>query len=304
MLRLSIPVRQAIAKLTLPILAAFAFGLILIGKADVVAEQYLRGRLSDILAPLYGFVAAPVEAARGEVQDVMGLWSLRAENQRLIAQNQSLRRWQTVALALDAENTKLKATLHWNQTIKESFVTVPVVADTGGVYARSVLVSTGPHSPVGKGQIALDAGGLVGRVTEVGARSARILLITDLNSRVPVMMADTRGHALVMGTNGERPRLMYWDEGDAPREGEQLVTSAEAGAFPAGLPVGTAHYIKPGQVEVIPDADLARLEIVRIVDYGETEMTPPPVPGAGNAKKPPSVAAKTPVLAQPAAGVR
>ena len=83
MIRLSIPVRQALGRLTLPVLAALSFGLILIGKADVVAEQYLRARLSDVLAPIYGIAAGPVEAARNEIADVTGLWSLRAENQRL-----------------------------------------------------------------------------------------------------------------------------------------------------------------------------------------------------------------------------
>jgi len=277
-LRLSIPVRQALSRLTLPVLAALSFGLILIGKADVVVEQYLRARLSDVVAPVFGAVAGSIEAMRSDLGDVAGLWSLRTENQQLREENQRLLRWQAVAMALDAENTQLKATLHWRGDASESFVTEPVVADTGGVYARSVLISTGPNSPVAKGQIALDAGGLVGRVTEVGARSARILLITDLNSRVPVILADSRGHALLLGTNGPRPRLMYWESGDAPKEGEQVVTSAEAGAFPAGLPVGQAHYIGPNQVELIPDADLDRLELVRVVDYGVTDMAAPALP--------------------------
>ncbi len=278
MIRLSIPFRQALARLTLPVLAILAFGLILIGKADVVIEQYLSARLSDVLAPLYDVVSAPLDAARAEMTDVAGLWSLRKENRRLRAENQQLRRWQAVAMALDAENSQLKATLHWSNNTTEKFVTVPVVADNGGVYARSVLVSTGPHSPIAPGQIVLDAGGLVGRVIEVGSRSARILLITDLNSRVPVTLADSRGHAMLLGNNGPRPRLMYWEDGDAPKEGEQVVTSAEAGAYPAGLPVGSVHYIGPGEAELIPDADLSRLELVRVVDYGVTDMLPPETP--------------------------
>ncbi len=89
-----------------------------------------------------------------------------------------------------------------------------------------------------RGQIALDESGLVGRVTELGARSARVLLITDMNSRIPVTLENSRARAILVGTNGPRPRLMYWPEGVMPAEGERVVTSAEAGAFPAGLPVG------------------------------------------------------------------
>jgi len=76
------------------------------------------------------------------------------------------------------------------------------VADAGGVYARAVLLSLGPNHSVTKGQVALDDRGLVGRVTEVGTRSARVLLITDINSRVPVTLESSRARALLVGTNG------------------------------------------------------------------------------------------------------
>jgi rod shape-determining protein MreC len=108
-----------------------------------------------------------------------------------------------------------------------------------------------------------------------------VLLITDLNSRIPVMLETSRVHAILVGTNGLRPRLLYWPEGTAPKEGERIVTSAEANAFPANLPVGTVHFNGNGAPEVEPAAMLQKLEVVRIFDYGLTGVTPPerPTPG-------------------------
>jgi rod shape-determining protein MreC len=143
------------------------------------------------------------------------------------------------------------------------------------VYARAVLLSAGPNHSISKGQIALDDRGLVGRVTELGSRSARVLLITDMNSRIPVIMESSRARAMLTGTNGARPRLMYWPEGVQPAEGERVVTSAEAGAFPAGLPVGTVHYTSNNVPEVEPLARLDRLEVVRLFDYGLRGVLPP-----------------------------
>ena len=188
MIRLSITARQALAKLTLPVLIAAAFGLMLLGKADAVIAERARIALGDALAPLYGVLAGPVSQVRGWFDNGQDLLALREENARLRHENERLRRWQEVALALDQENQTLKSELHWMPDPAPSFVTARVVADAGGVYARAVLLSVGPHHPVAKGQIALDDRGLVGRVTEVGARSARVLLITDINSRVPVML--------------------------------------------------------------------------------------------------------------------
>jgi len=219
MIHLSIPARQALAKLTLPVLIAASFALMLLGKADALLADRARVAFADALAPIYAALSAPLGAIRAGIADTTDLWNLRTDNAELRAQNQQLRRWQSIALALDAENRRLKAELHWIPDAAPSYVTARVVADAGGVYAKAVLVSIGPEHDIKRGEIALDANGLVGRVTEVGSRSARILLITDLNSRIPVVMQGSGAHAILMGTNGSYPRLMYWPEGSPPREG-------------------------------------------------------------------------------------
>ncbi len=275
MIRLSIPVRQALAKLTLPVLIAAAFGLMLLGKADAILAERARMALADALAPVFGVIAQPLAGVQRAVDEVHGLMELRADNARLRQENENLRRWHAVALALDAENATLKANLHWVPDPAPSYLTARVVADAGGVYARAVLLSLGPNHGVTKGQVALDENGLVGRVTEVGQRSARVLLLTDMNSRIPVILENSRARAILVGNNGARPRLMYWPEGVMPQEGERVVTSAEAGAFPAGLPVGTVHFTASNVPEVEPAARLDRLEVVRIFNYGLNGLVAP-----------------------------
>lgn len=279
MIRLSIPFRQALAKLTLPVLIAAAFGLMLLGKADALLAERARMALADALAPLFAVVAEPLATVQKVTDEAEGLLSLRAENVRLKEENENLRRWQAVALALDAENATLKANLRWVPDPAPSYVTARVVADAGGVYARAVLLSVGPNHGITKGQIALDDRGLVGRVTELGSRSARVLLLSDMNSRIPVILENSRARAILVGTNGARPRLQYWPEGVLPVEGERVVTSAEANAFPAGLPVGTVHYTASNVPEVDPAARLDRLEVVRIFNYGLRGLVAPEGPG-------------------------
>lgn len=278
MIRLSIPVRQALSRLTLPVLIAVAFGVMLLGKADAQLAERARMALADALAPIYGVVSEPLATLRNAFADADGLMSVREENMRLREENERLRQWQAVAMALDAENTSLKANLHWIPDPAPSYVTARVVADAGGVYARAVLLSTGPNRVVTKGQIALDERGLVGRVTEVGTRSARVLLITDINSRIPITLESSRARAMLVGTNNARPRLMFWPEGATPVEGDRVVTSAEANAFPSGLPVGVVHYTASNVPEVEPYARLDRLDMVRIFDYGLTGVQPPENP--------------------------
>jgi rod shape-determining protein MreC len=274
LIRLSIPMRQALARLMLPLLMAASFGMMLLFKADLLLAEQARSSLGDVLAPIYSLIAPPLMRVRAGVGEVVDFWNMQDELVRL-----------------REENAALKANLHWVPDAAPSFVTARVIDDAGGLYARAVLLAIGPTvsggkgagapgagGSVSKGQIALDAQGLVGRVSEVGARSARVLLITDLNSRFPVVLERTGVHALLVGTNTSRPRLMYWPEGSPPVEGERVVTSAEANAFPAGLPVGVVHYNASHMPEVQPFARLDRLEIVRVFDYGLRGLLAPEAP--------------------------
>jgi rod shape-determining protein MreC len=278
-IRLSIQARQALARLTLPVLIVFALALMLLGRATPLVPESARIRLSDALAPIYAMIEAPVMGVRGAARSAREVFALQADNARLRLENERLRHWYDVAMALDAENAKLKGNLHWVPDPTLSYVTARVVADAGGVYARSVLLAVGPNSSIRRGEIALDADGLVGRVTEVGQRSARVLLITDINSRIPVILEKNRAHAILVGENTPSPRLFYLPDGVHPEEGERVVTSAEANAFPSGLLVGMVHYDPGGKLEVTPAADLGRLEIVRIFDYGLSGIVPPEAPG-------------------------
>jgi rod shape-determining protein MreC len=275
MIRLSIPLRQALARLSVPVLIAAAFGTMLLGKADTVLVERARMTVADLLAPLYIVAAQPIGAVRHVAAEAHGLINLRQEAARLREENDRLHRWQAAALALEAENAMLRRQLSFVPDPAPQFRTARVVADAGGTYARAVLIATSPQLRPQKGQVALDERGLAGRVTEVGARSARILLVTDMNSRIPVVLEGSRVRAMMIGTNGARPRLQHWPAGMQPQEGDRVVTSAESTTFPAGLPVGIVRLGETGWPEVELFARLDRLDLLRIFEFGLAGILPP-----------------------------
>jgi rod shape-determining protein MreC len=292
-IRLSVPLRQALSRLTLPVMLMFSIGMVLIGRADQNLSVHLRSGLDDLLAPAYVLVSGPIEAAEHGTGVVGHLFDMDAENAELRTENARLLQWQSVAMALAAQNDALKAALHYVPSPAPQFSTGDVVADLGGVYARSVLVvlpaEKDPSSLVGA--VAMDGRGVAGRVVEAGERSARVLLITDINSRIPVAIGPRGAPALMAGTNGPDPSLLYWAPGQPPAEGAMVLTSSEGGAFPSGLPVGVVHYDMQNDPVVLPLADLDSLRMLRLFSYPENlpELTPiphkPAKPGAPHARR-------------------
>jgi rod shape-determining protein MreC len=257
------------SRLTLPVMLMFSLGLVLIGRADQNLSGRLRAGLDDLLAPAYMLVSGPIEAAEHGTGAIGHLFSLNAENEQLRIENENLLQWQAVAMALEAQNDALKQTLSFVPSPTPKFYTGEVVADLGGVYARSVLVVL-PADSNGTdmvGAIAMDGRGVAGRVVEAGSRSARVLLITDLNSRIPVALGAGGAPALMTGTNGPDPALLYWAPGQPPAEGAMVLTSAVGGAFPPGLPVGVVHYDAQNDPVVLPLADLDSLRLLRLFSY-------------------------------------
>ncbi|GBQ85486.1 rod shape-determining protein MreC [Gluconacetobacter johannae DSM 13595] len=276
---LSIQSRQALDKLVLPLLVVMALGIMLLGQADRALTERVRMGVADMLAPAYGLIVWPQERLHGLYRRMRDMTRIEAENERLRAENANLRHWYDVAAALADENAALKAHLHWMPDPSPSFVTGRVVRDTSGLYARSVLLAANVDAGIHKDEIVLDASGLVGRVTEVGGRSVRVLLVTDVSSRIPVTLEVSHGAAIMAGDNSATPRLMYYPQDNGPIEGERVVTNGEIDSLPAGLPVGRVHYVRPGQPVVIPSASLDHLDIVRVFDYGRASVVAPDAPG-------------------------
>ena len=267
MSRLAMPMKAA-QRFALPLLVLVSAGLIVLGKADILLVDRFRADLNDALAPVFEAISLPINAVASGVRRFGDHFTVYEENQRLREENARLLQWQEVAQRLESENEELRQMLHFTPQGVRGYITGRVIANSGGAFLRNVLIDVGDRQGVERGQAALGGEGVAGRVTEVGSRAARVLLLTDLNSRVPVVVEDTRERAVLAGDNTSRPRLLYLPEKSAVQVGDRVVTAGSGGIFPPGLPVGAVSSIDGGVVRVEPEAELSHLEYVRIVDFG------------------------------------
>src|SRR5438874_5869787 len=237
MIRLSPQLRAGIQRSTLPALILLSGAMLVAGKTDQTMFETLRTGLSDVAAPALDVASRPLGAAEAAIDRVRGFIGVYQVNRRLEEENQRLLQWQQVALKLTTENRQLQGLLKVVPDRAVSYVTARVIANSGGAYVRTVMINAGSDGGLARGQAVIAGEGLVGRLTEVGGRAARVLLITDLNSRIPVMLENSHASAVLAGDNSERPRLIYLSEPGSVKIGDRLVSSGEGGVFPPGLPV-------------------------------------------------------------------
>ncbi len=245
-----------------------AFALMLLGKADTILVERARGGVVDLMAPVIRALSQPAGALAQVADNVRDLANLRAENARLREDNQQLLLWRDAARRLEAENAQLHALLDYKPPPEARAFAIQVMGDTGGAFAHSLLVAAGSQDQVRKGMAVLTGEGLVGRVAQVGRWASRVVLITDITSRVPVVLENTRTRAILAGNNSEKPRLIYVPAGARVSPGDRVVTSGHAGALPPGIPVGVVSSVDDTVIRVQPFMDRDRLEIVRVVDFG------------------------------------
>jgi rod shape-determining protein MreC len=154
----------------------------------------------------------------------------------------------------------------------------------------------------------------VGRVTEAGRRSSRVLLLTDFNSRIPVMVEPSRDQAILAGNNTSRPALVFLPLNPRLAVGDAVVTSGRGGVLPPGLEVGRVRSIDAAGVAVEPLVDFARLEYLRLLEYTnvlsperleelQQEIHGPPLPPCFTPIEVPSPAEPVGGLAEPPAPV-
>lgn len=241
-------------------LLVFAAGLIMVDRFQPQWAAGARANLSDFIAPLYQTLSKPIQSIETAVNVIFDLRDLEAENRNLrqrLAQMDGLSHSHT---ALKIENRRLSSLLMFERNEVKRFVTVSIIG-AGGAWARSYLVSGGADRGVKLGMVAVDGRGVLGRVVEVGETSSRILLINDINSRIPAIaeiQKDSNAQSIdrlavetspyhrqrfvMAGDNGVLANLHYVGQDVKLKAGAPVVTSGDGGQIPQGLLLG--HLVK------------------------------------------------------------
>lgn len=261
------------------VLIAAAVGLIALSRMNAPWAEAARTGVMDAVAPVVDVMSMPVKAVSGWFNSFEDMDTVKRENARLKAEIVRLRLREMEAGRLEADNAQMRKLINAPPRITGRHVSARVIADPGGLYRRAFIVQVGRKQGVRRGLAVINEEGLVGRIVEVGDRASRILLLTDLNSRIPVMIEASGERAVLAGNNEELAKLVFVRHRTEVKRGTRIVTSGHGGVFPPGLPVGEVVEISARRILVRPYVSWSRAGYVRIIDYSTEGLVPAPPGG-------------------------
>lgn len=218
-----------------------------------------------VAAPVTGFLVTPGRWIGDGVNSVRGYFFAVSENRRLKAELAEAAEWKNAALALRDTNTRYKALLGLKTDPPIPMVAARTVSEARGPFSNTRLANAGREKGIITGNPVMSENGLIGRVIGVTDGASRILLLTDIASRTPVMIERTNARAILTGDGGPNPRLEYLRGQEPVKPGDRLVTSGDGGVLPRGLPVGLAVKGLDGRWRAVLASDAAPVDFVRIL---------------------------------------
>ena len=265
-------------RVLLGLIAVVLIGLFLLWRIDNARVETLRTEIVDRFAPSMEWTTKPVAATMRMVGDLSAWKRVYEQNAELRRELQRMEGWREAALQLEQKNARLLALNNVRLNPGMRFVTAEVIADSGSGFRRSALVNVGSLDGVSDGATVLDGLGLVGRIAGTGNRSARVVLLSDGTSRVPVLVRPSGQSAMLAGDNSGAPVLDFVDKPDEIRPGDRVVTSGAGGLYPPDLLVGQAVRAPDGRLRVRLATDYRALDFVRVVRH----VPPPVIEGPGD----------------------
>ncbi len=266
------PLRRLLVSLIVILLVA----IFLVWRIDNPRVERLRAAVIDTVVPQMDWAMAPVAGIANLIQDFQSYQRIYEQNQDLRRELQQMRAWREAALQLEQENARLLDLNNVNLDPALTFITGVVMADSGSPFRQSVLLNVGARDGIVDGWPTMDGIGLVGRISGVGRNTARVILLTDTSSRIPVIIQPSGQRAILAGDNTIYPLLEFLEDTDAVRPGDRVVSSGDGALFPPGLLIGQAALGTDRRMRVRLAADYERLEFLRVLRAPPTEQITDP----------------------------
>jgi len=238
--------------------------------------NFFRSAVKDVIYRSSFVISAPSNIATFSFEKVTNHFGIYKENELLREELEKYKNEESQVGYLQTENKKLKESIEAQYSFTYEPIISKVLVDKGSPFLKSVIINRGSNKNIKKGMPVLDKTNLVGRVIDVNFFSSRVLLLSDLNSRIPVIIEPNGYQGILVGTGKEFGELKFLQAKYDLNFGDKVFTSGSDGIFYPGIPIGTIDLDKDNdlqtdKIKVKYYSDLSQLYLVNVLKIEEEE---------------------------------
>ena len=231
--------------------------------------NYLRSFLKDTIYRGALIVSTPTKVFSNLTDYAKEHVNLYSNYSQLKKENEKLKNNISETNFLELENTQLRKLIEEQVASGFNLVSARVMLDKQSPYLNSFIINIGGNKGIKNGMAALDGKNFIGRIVDVNFFSSRVLLVSDLNSKISVLVEPSAHHAILTGHGINKLTLEYLPEKHTIQNGDKVYTSGKEGIFSPGIPIGEVK-IDNNLITVLLFSDLSQITFINI-NLGATD---------------------------------
>ena len=250
-------------RFSLFVLVILSVILIIVESIETKPLNIIRSFIKDTIYRGSAVVSVPSKGFNNITNYVKGHLNLYDNYYQLKKENKELKDNISKSDFLELENSQLRKLIDEQIESPSNLVSARVMLDKQSPYLNSFVINIGSNKGIKNGMAVLDGKNFIGRIVDVNFFSSRVLLVSDLNSKIPVLSEPSGSHSILSGHGTNEPTLEYLSKNNSIQDGDKIYTSGKEGIFTPGLVVGKAK-IEKNKIKVLLFADLDQITFVNI----------------------------------------
>ncbi len=242
----------------------FSILLISLSRINFTPINFIKISLNEIIYRVSFIASIPEKQARKTLIAIHDHFKLYEEYQNTKMELKKLESEKIDKTFISLENQRLRKLIDEYIVNSEELV-AKVLLDKNSPFLKSIIVNKGSKDGVEIGMAVLDSAYLVGKVVEVNYSTSRVLLVSDLNSKIPVSIEPGNTQSILSGTGKNFGVIQYLKQDIKPKDSSIVYTSGSGGIFKSGIPIGIFKEENEGYVNFF--SKLSQLTFVKLITF-------------------------------------
>ena len=249
----------------------FSIVFLILGSFNFKIINYVKAGIKEVVYRSSFIVSVPENLLKDSYLTIQNHKKLYKENEKIKSELEILKAKDLLNEFIISENQRLKNIVD-DYLIKSETIIAKVLSDKSSPYLRSIVINKGSKHKINLGMVVIDGEYLVGKIVEVNYSSSRVLLLSDLNSKIPVIVEPNTVISILSGTGKDYGVIQYSKKYEDIKNESVIYTSGAGSLFKAGIPIGRMNINNLSDEKKVDFfSDFSQLKFVKVVSFKKSE---------------------------------